>query len=335
VDALLILFEALPAPDQDAAFRRLSLARVRHQASTESETGRMLRSLTRVGEVVGRMPPTSTQYAQCSAKLIAAGEDIVPFTRLYNHFGRAWANVVEAVGLSEATTEQGIEARFAARRLGKVARYTDAAHADALERCSTYFAFRTGLPAGERYAPLHSEYEWWRERELELARARGENDVRLPSTSAFVRHGTWDRTLERFGFTPPQIAQRLDRFPPPPRRTVEKNVAMPAGLPIAVLTDTTPTDVDAEVARRVSDIYDSLTPRSRHILTVRLGLAGAPRRKLREAAHELDLHITGVHNAQAKALTKLAAVMPPQPYGDPRTRAGELLQRLADRVQSS
>jgi len=335
VDALLILFEALPADDQAAAFQRLSLAHARRQAGAEADTERMLRSLARVGEVAGSTPPTSTEYRRVSSVLIAEGEDVASFSQIYTHFDRQWANVVEAAGLSHMTTARKIEARFQSRRLGKVARYTDAKLGDALDRCSAFFVAKHELKASERYAPLESEFEWWRERELELARARGDDFFKLPSPTPYRnRWGTWERALAHFGFTAQQIAERLDRIPPPPRHTVEKT-PMPAGLPIATLRDSPPADVDADTARRIKAAYEALTPRTRYVLTVRLGLAGASVLKLSEVGEALDLHLTSIHQTQAKALARLATALPEGIGGDRRTHAGELLRRLAVRTETS
>lgn len=328
VDALLILFNSLTDAERADAFHRLSVAHARARAGTDSDTQFMLRSLARVGEVAEQMPPTSTQYRAIAPDLIAAGEDIATFGRLYSHFDRSWPNVLDALAMAEETTPRRVQARLASRRLGKIWRYTDAKLDAALEACSAFYVAREGLPDGERYAPLGSEYDWWRERELELARARGDHDHHLPSTSPYRnRFGSWEGALEHFGFTPRQIAERLDRIPPPPRNTTEKTHT-PNGLPLAVLTDEPPADLDADACRRLRAVYNTLTPRTRYILTARLGLAGIERLTLRQTGAVLDVNLSTVHLAQNRALTTLATAIPGV-SGDPRAHVADLLLRLA------
>lgn len=306
-DALLILFEALAPDERREAFRRLSLAHARHEAGDETDTERMLRSLERVGEIAGRMPPKITDYREIAPQLVARGEDIVPFGILYRHFDRSWPRVEAACGLIEATTPKRIEARMLARRLGKVWRYTEHQLGDALEACSAYYAAKTGLPAGGRYAPLVSEFEHWRDRELELARARGDMDHHLPSASPYRRrYDDWENALVHFGFTPDQLAERLARIPEPVPPPVPERPT-PDDLPIAELTDTIPDRLDRDRAAQVRDAYRALPARTRYVLTARLGLGDHPAQQLRQIAPVLDLDYTRVHQIERKAIATLQA----------------------------
>jgi hypothetical protein len=59
--------------------------------------------------------------------------------------------------------------------------------------------------------PRVAEFEWWRERELQLAKARGDDGLHLPSPSPYrKRWKTWDAALLALGYSPEWIAERLD-----------------------------------------------------------------------------------------------------------------------------
>jgi hypothetical protein len=96
---------------------------------------------------------------------------------------------------------RSIEARFAKRRLGKVWRYTEKTLGEVLRRAMS----DTG-----RICQL-AEFEHWRQRDLELARAPGE-ELHLPSAGPYGRRygGTWKKALLHFGFTPDEVAERLE-----------------------------------------------------------------------------------------------------------------------------
>jgi hypothetical protein len=58
-----------------------------------------------------------------------------------------------------------------------------------------------------------AEFEWWRDRELELARAEGNAALHLPSPSPYRRRwGSWEAALLHFGYTPDQVAERLEQL---------------------------------------------------------------------------------------------------------------------------
>ncbi|MDO8184685.1 hypothetical protein Q5424_04970 [Conexibacter sp. JD483] len=307
VDALLILFEALSPADRDDAFRRLAIVHTRHQAETDTDTQRMLRSLELVGQAAGRTPPTITDYRRYGPRLAADGLPVVAFNELYAHFDRAWPRVEYAFGLIRTTSPRRIEARLLARRTGKVWRYTEHHLADALDACSQWWAARAGLSAGERFAPLVSEFELWREHELELARGRGDHGHHLPSPSPYRRrYDSWENALVHFGFTPDQLAERLARIPEPVAPVMPTR-PMPDGLPEPVeLPDHTPDGLDPAAVDAVRAAYRELPTRSRYVLTQRLGLS-VPARELKEVAPDLNLTPSGVHVIERKALGLLQA----------------------------
>ncbi len=146
-----------------------------------------------VAAYVGHLPSVD-EYKQAVEELCAGGEHIESFTRVSRHFG-SWRRAKEALDLSETTTARRIEARFRFRRMGKVWRYSEDVMRETLVRCAEHY----GRP------PLVAEFEWWRDRELELARAEGNDALHLPSPSPYRRRwGSWEAALLHFGYTPPR-----------------------------------------------------------------------------------------------------------------------------------
>jgi len=310
VDAMVVLFNALPESDRREAFRRMSLVHAREEAGEMSDTERMIASINRVAQAVGKdaVDVKMDDYREQVVLLRAAGEDIVPFSKLYAHFDGRWSNVRWAVELAEVESPRKIESRFLARRLGKVWRYNEDQLADTLEQCSFYYVVTYGLPDDARYAPLVSEFKHWRDREFELARDRGDMHFHLPSDSPYRRrYGDWETALMHFGFTPDQLAERYSRQvrPVPPRPRVEKPT--PDGLPVAELADAIPPglQIGDEQAVALRDTYQQLPPRTRYVLTVRLGLGGHDVLSLRDAAVPVNLHLTRIKQLQHQALTEL------------------------------
>ncbi len=200
---MLILFATLSPEEQDEAFSRIAAKRTERLADSESDSARYVRSLQRVAEVLGG-PPSAAEYRRVQKELAEAGEPVEPLHRIRAHFV-TWEQAKEALGLAEVTTAAGIQARFRHRRIGKVRRYTDQTMRDALKRCAEECTT-------DGSAPGQLEYDWWRNRELELGRARGDHMLQVPSPHAFRRRwGTWDQALEANGYTPEQAAERLDR----------------------------------------------------------------------------------------------------------------------------
>ena len=200
-DAIAIIFAALPREQQEEVLERLVEVRALRDSAGESQMARCLRSLQLVATHVGH-PPRVDEYKQASVEQLAAGEDVETFARLYKHFDKSWRRVREALALSETTTARRIEARFRYRRVGKVWRFTEDTLREALARCVTYYG----------HVPMVAEYTWWRDRELELARAAGGDALHLPSPNPYRRRWkTWEAALLHFGYTPDQVAERLER----------------------------------------------------------------------------------------------------------------------------
>lgn len=198
-ELLLIAYRALDPSEQEQAYELIHEARVQRLAGEDSETGRMLRSLRRVTELLGEVPGID-EYKRVQKTLAAEGEQLESVSRVYKHFG-SWHLAKEAVGLSEITTARRIDARFASRKLGKVWRYTDQTLRDVLSRCTSDLG----------HVPQVAEFEHWRQRELELAQARGE-DLHLPSATPYRRRwGTWEKALLSFGYSQAEIDGRLER----------------------------------------------------------------------------------------------------------------------------
>lgn len=58
-----------------------------------------------------------------------------------------------------------------------------------------------------------AEFEWWRDHELELARAEGNDALHLPSPNPYRRRwGSWEAALLYFGDTPDRVAERLEQI---------------------------------------------------------------------------------------------------------------------------
>ena len=199
-DVFLAAFEALDKAERAEVMSRLGEAHVRKLAGSEDDLSRIVRTLCRLAVEVGGVP-TVTQAREVLPRLQDAGEDVETFSRLYKHFNHVWPQAVEALGLSDTSTPRLIEARFRNRGTGKVWRYNEPALRDFLAKAVEHYG----------YPPLVSEFEWYRARELELARARGERP-HLPSDTPYRRRwGTWEAALLHFGYTPDQVAERRER----------------------------------------------------------------------------------------------------------------------------
>jgi len=200
VDALIIVFEALPEDEREDAFERLSEHRLTRLAGEESETARMIRSLRRVAEEVGNTP-TVTEYRDVERRWRGTPDAVEETNRLIRHFG-TWRRAREALDLSETNSARKIEARFRSHRLDHVWRYTEETLRETLERCVDYY----GRP------PLKEEFVRWREYELDLARAQGNDAMHIPSPHPYRRrYKSWEGALLHFGYTPEEIAERLDQ----------------------------------------------------------------------------------------------------------------------------
>jgi hypothetical protein len=197
-DIFLVAYAALSPDEQEEAFARISAARLARLAADDSESGRFIRGLRLVAEYVGR-DPSPDDYRNARLELAAEGEEIAEINALIRHFG-SWRNAKEALARSAVETPLQIEARFRRRLLGKVHRYREETLRATLEKCA----------ADLGHAPLVVEFELWRQREVELAKARGEELV-LPSDSPYRRRwGNWENALLHCGFTPEAVAERLE-----------------------------------------------------------------------------------------------------------------------------
>jgi len=293
-DALLVLYEALPPEEQDAAYERIFESRLRQQRVADTELAKHVRSLRRVAEVLGREPGVD-DYKAISRVLISEGEDIQPFRRLYRFFDWSWPRAREALQLSGATTTKAIEARFRHRRLAKVVSYSEDALRDTLARAVEHY----GRP------PTSEEFAWWRDRQLELARAQGEDHVHLPVDSVYRRRWKgWEAALLHYGYTPEEVARRLEQQAQVLNRSADPY--LPDDLPVAVLSTELPEGVplSEEEALRVREAYEAFPRRTRYILTVRLGL-GVPKQTLKETAEPLVLHFGRIKTLQTYAIDAL------------------------------
>jgi hypothetical protein len=201
-----VAFAALAPEEQEQAFARITDVRLTRLAGGEGETAEIIRSLRRVADCAGG-ELTPNVYRQLRRDLVASGEEIADFNAVSRHFG-SWRKAKEALGLAEVTTPRKIEARFRSRLLGKPHHFREAELEQAMRRCTD--------DVGR--VPLLAEYDKWRQRELELAHARGDSAHQVPSPSAFRRRfGSWEKTLLAFGYSPAEVYVRLE--PPPERRS--------------------------------------------------------------------------------------------------------------------
>jgi hypothetical protein len=198
VEIVAVGFAALDADEQEEAYARVTDIRVTRLAGEESETAQLIASLRRVADVAGE-ELTPDLYRQVRRELLAHGEEAAELNALIRHFG-SWRAAKEALGLAEVTTPAKIEARFRARLVGKVHRYREETLRATLERC-----------AGDLgHVPLVIEFEHWRQREMELAKAQGQ-ELFLPSDSPYRRRwGSWENALLHLGFTLEAIKERLE-----------------------------------------------------------------------------------------------------------------------------
>lgn len=295
-DLLVVAFRSLAPGEQDEVFERLRHVMTVRDAADESVMGRCLRSLLRVAEHIGGVPSVD-DYRQVSKALRAAGEDVESFNQLYKHFG-SWPRAMQALELSETTTPERIQARFAARKVGKVWRYSPERLREVLLNAAAHW----GRP------PSVAEFEHWRERELEVLRATGDPEAHLPSSSPYRRrYGTWEGALLHHGFTTDEVALRLEQSEQPRRH--DPDAYLPDGLPIAELArvfDPATVPLDAAAVGRLRAAYDALPRRSQYVLTVRLGLGDTPVLTLKQAAEPLAVHLSTIHQVQALAVEALS-----------------------------
>jgi len=195
VGLMIIGFKALSAWEQMEVLRRLTELRLRSEADDLSEAERILASLQRVAELVGKEPAelTADDYRAAIKNEIEQGQaSIEPLSQVMRYF-RTWRMAKEALLLAgspqEPSQARRIEARFASRRLGRTWRYSEHELRDTLQRC----AADLGKP------PEVREFKAWRQRELELARAQGDHHLSLPSINSYRRRfPLWRETVAHF-----------------------------------------------------------------------------------------------------------------------------------------
>lgn len=201
IDLLLVAYSALEEEEQEQLFARLGEIRVRAQAAGDGETARHIASLRRVAEHVGRTDLSVDEYRDAYKQLKAEGdEEVIELNKLIRFFGR-WSRAKEALDLSATNTPLKIEARFRARIAGRPRQFREDELCRALHDCAAEF----GRP------PLSEEYRKWRQKEIDLAKARGE-DAWLPGYAAYYRRfKSWEKALIHFGFDRDEVYARLER----------------------------------------------------------------------------------------------------------------------------
>lgn len=184
-----IAFQHLTPAEQEEAYAKIKELRLRRLAGTDAEIARYIKAIGLVQERVdGEL--SCEDYRDWSPKLRKEGLDVPPFSELRRYFG-SWSRAKSAFLMADDETPMKIDARFRARRVGKVHRYRDSVLEETIKRAADYIG----------HPPLLTEFEAWRQRELELAKARGE-EICLPSPSAYRnRHHTWEKALLHFGFS--------------------------------------------------------------------------------------------------------------------------------------
>ncbi|MEA2361649.1 MAG: hypothetical protein QOD71_794 [Thermoleophilaceae bacterium] len=201
VDGLVVLFETLAPAEREVALRRMHECWLIHQAGEESEAAYLIRSLVRVRDSLGRDDFAAEDYRRVRLVLADDGEELAPLSQIVRHF-QSWRMAKEAVQLGEATTTRLIDARFARRRLGKIWRYSEQTLAETLARCVNDLG----------HIPQVAQYDWWRERQVQLARAQGDDSLHVPSPNVYrKRWKTWEGALLHFGYSPEAIAARAER----------------------------------------------------------------------------------------------------------------------------
>jgi hypothetical protein len=193
-------FAALSEVEQEAAFAELAEFRLRRIASQATHAESIVSSLAQAALLAGGQP-TVADYKAAVLHLEQEGVALVPVSQVIRHYG-SWESAKEALRLSVTLSAGAIDARFRRRRLGKVWRYTETTLRETLARCVAHYG----------HVPQVAEFAWWRERELQLAGRQGNDALHLPSATPYRRrYGTWEEALLHFGYTPDQVAERLER----------------------------------------------------------------------------------------------------------------------------
>jgi hypothetical protein len=204
IDVVIAGFRLLTDEEQERAFATISQLRLERLAGEDGETAKALESMRLVRDHLGEIPTAKT-YREAAAELREQGVKVLDINKVMRTLGSgSWRQCREALELSDGSTASQIEARFAKRRLKRVWRYTETSLRETIELCMAH-------PDLGGRVPQLAELEHWRARELELAKARGE-ELFLPSGGAYRRrYGTYEKALLALGFTPDTVAERLER----------------------------------------------------------------------------------------------------------------------------
>lgn len=200
VELLVAAFRVLDRREQEKALHACHSLWIETEEAAGSETARLIASLRRAAEVLGEVPGIE-DYKRVRLELAKDGEELVAVSRITKHFNGSWHMAREALDLSKVSTARRIEERFRKRRLGKVWRYSEETLGLTLERAVEDIG----------HIPQVAEFDWWRQRQIELAVAQGQ-EIHLPSATPYRRlWGSWEKALLHFGYRPDQVAERLER----------------------------------------------------------------------------------------------------------------------------
>lgn len=213
-EVLLAAFLAMEDGDQVLFLDRAAGARALVSAGGRSEAEIFIGELRRAAEEAGVTAENLTVdlYRAATTSIRLRGEEHAPVSQVIKFFG-SWSLSKEALTLARVTTARRIEARFEYRKLGKVWKYTE-------ETLALWMA--KAVEAHGR-PPQVAEYEWWREKELALAKARNDDTLHIPSPQPFrKRWKTWAGALTALGYDPAAIDSRLERTTAPTPRTMPR-----------------------------------------------------------------------------------------------------------------
>jgi len=200
LEGLVAIFRLLKSSEQEEALKLCHGLWLDAQEAQGSEISQAIASLRRVAEVLGQTPGIE-DYKRVRAELTKDGEELWPSSRILRVFDGSWHLAKEAVDLSEISTSRRIEERFRKRQLGKVWRYTEETLAETVRQAVEALG----------HVPQLAEFDHWRQRQIELAQARGE-DLHLPGGGPYRRRfGSWEEALLHFGYTPDEVSERLER----------------------------------------------------------------------------------------------------------------------------
>jgi hypothetical protein len=199
-DILVIMFAALDEAEQQEVAERIATIRAINAVGVETASAPFLRSLRRVTEFIGH-EPTVDEYKDACAALREQGEDIKGFSAVVRHF-TTWRRAKEAMDLSKTTSVRNVDARFRHRRVNKIWRFSEETLRETMARVVEYYGS----------IPTIQEYDAWRQRELRLAAAEGNDAMQVPSTRPYrERYRGWEKALLHFGYPADEIAKRLER----------------------------------------------------------------------------------------------------------------------------